>query len=95
MREQIARFIKKHAGKSAFLDLQIQAAEQAIKDAKQNEVKGDREMSLTCLGLAVKIIATTIEAVAPYHEEMRTELAGIYTAIDDATCEVLDGRKTA
>jgi hypothetical protein len=95
MREQIARFIDKYAEKSAFLDHQIQMAQQAIEDAKRNETKGDWEMSLVCLGVAVKIITATIEAVAPYHEEMRTELVSIYTAIDDAACKVLDRRKTA
>jgi len=94
MREKIARFIDKYSEKSVFLDRQIEMAAQAIKDAERNEMKGDWEMSLVCLGVAVRIITATIEAVAPYHKEMRTELVGIHTAIDDATCDVLDRRNT-
>jgi hypothetical protein len=94
MREKIARFVDKYSEKSVFLDQQIQMAEQAIKDAERNEMKGDWEMSLVCLGVAVKVITATIEAVAPYHQEMRTELVDIHTAIDDATCDLLDRRKT-
>jgi hypothetical protein len=83
----IENYRDQHAGKSSFLDKQLDIAEQAINDSKRNLDRGDKEFALVNLYFARQTMTKLLEAL-PAPDAFRRILIDIYAAIDNQICDI-------
>ena len=80
-----------HAGKSAFIDSQMNITEQALKDAERNKKRGDSEFALISLYIARNTMTCLLHAL-PAPDYCRQVIIAIYSAIDNCICDIQEGR---
>jgi hypothetical protein len=80
-----------HAGKSAFIDSQMNITEQAMKDAERNRNRGDKEFTIISLYLARNTMTCLLDAL-PAPDAFRRIIIDIYSAIDNIICDIQESR---
>ena len=85
--ELIEQYRNDHAGKSSYIDRQLDIAEQAIKDSTRNKSRGDNDFALVNLFIGRNLMCKLLEAI-PVPDSIRTSLVNIYSAVDREICDI-------
>jgi len=85
--ELIEQYRTDHAGKSYYIDRQLDIAEKAIKDSTRNKSRGNNDFALVNLFIGRNLMSSLLEAI-PAPDSIRISLVNLYSAVDREICDI-------